>query len=193
MWRFFLVAFLLIFKKVVVFCSFNWVRIWRFLFLAHISPNYYILITELSWMLWKGLFRGLVYGRLFFRNNFFKKHELSMFAFVLLFRFNWKTQIAQMLCHLWLFCQISKKWLYFSCSRRLPIEGTFSSWELMTTLLQRAVNGCQMTFLDAYQVRASFSRLLQPWILPSWRIAGFQWSLDQPTIFWLGACFNYIF
>ena len=26
----------------------------------------------------------------------------------------------------------------------------------MTTLLQRAVNGCQMTFLDAYQVRASF-------------------------------------
>ena len=26
----------------------------------------------------------------------------------------------------------------------------------MTTLLQRAVNGCQMAFLDAYQVRASF-------------------------------------
>ena len=26
----------------------------------------------------------------------------------------------------------------------------------MTTLLQRFVNGCQMAFLDAYQVRASF-------------------------------------
>lgn len=27
---------------------------------------------------------------------------------------------------------------------------------LMTTLLQRIVNGCQMAFFDAYQVRASF-------------------------------------
>ena len=26
----------------------------------------------------------------------------------------------------------------------------------MTTLLQRIVNGCQMAFFDAYQVRASF-------------------------------------
>ena len=54
------------------------------------------------------------------------------------------------------------KWLLFGLSRRLPIERTFSKWVLMTTLLQRAVNGCQVTFLDAYQVRASFSRLLQP-------------------------------
>ena len=50
----------------------------------------------------------------------------------------------------------------FGLSRRLPIERTFSNLVLMTTLLQRAVNGCQMTFLDAYQVRASFFRLLQP-------------------------------
>ena len=54
------------------------------------------------------------------------------------------------------------KLLLFGLSRRLPIERTFSKWVLMTTLLQRAVNGCQMTFLDAYQVRASFLRLLQP-------------------------------
>ena len=54
------------------------------------------------------------------------------------------------------------KWLLFGLSRRLLIERTFSKWVLMTTLLQRAVNGCQMTFLDAYQVRASFSRLIQP-------------------------------
>ena len=53
---------------------------------------------------------------------------------------------------LWKFVEM----VIFGLSRRLPIEGTFSKWVLMTTLLQRAVNGCQMTFLDAYQVRASF-------------------------------------
>ena len=66
--------FLLTFENVGAFCSFNWVRIWRLLFLAHISPNYYILITELSWMLWKGLFRGLVYREFFFRNRFLSKN-----------------------------------------------------------------------------------------------------------------------
>ena len=44
------------------------------------------------------------------------------------------------------------KWLLFGLFRRLPIEGTFSRWVLMTTLLQRIVNGCQMAFFDAYQV-----------------------------------------
>lgn len=56
-----------------------------------LPSNYYNLITRSLWMLWNGLFRGLVYRGIFFQSDFLpQNHGLSMFDFVLLFRFNWK-------------------------------------------------------------------------------------------------------
>ena len=52
-------TFLLNFKDVVVFWPFNWVRIWRLLFLANIDSRDYILVTSYKLWVQNGLFRRL--------------------------------------------------------------------------------------------------------------------------------------
>ena len=79
-------TFLLTFEDVVVFWPFNWVRIWRLLFLANIDSRDYILVTDCKWWVQNSPFRGLVYRGVFLRSIFF--HEGLLVLVWLLWQFH---------------------------------------------------------------------------------------------------------
>ena len=70
-------TFLLTFEDVVVFWPFNWVRIWRLLFLANIDSRDYILVTSYKLWVQNGFFVGYQLEGWFFRSPKFRRFSIK--------------------------------------------------------------------------------------------------------------------